>query len=424
VRAQRKASGSRGTPAADRASGARPDAGREDDSGPIAGRWLETGLDEAGPAQTAGSAADQPSAERTARRAFIVLLAGAVVLLALIVEPLAAALSIAAALAGVLWPLQRKLMRLLHCRRSVASGLLVAGVVLAIIGPLVALSAFAVKEASEGVQYVSETVRSEGVAGLIQKLPPPLRSVASGLVERLPKAPGQDIDETVEQQVTAQGGHAAEAVGAVVAATGSFFFEATMMLIALFFLLVHGDACVSWLDHVSPLKPGQTRELLREFKRVSYSVIVSTIITAGVQAAAALVGYFVASVPHPVFFGAVTFFVAFIPAIGAGGVCLTAAALLLLTGHPYAALFLAIWGLTVVGLIDNVVKPFLIKSGMELHGAVVFFSLIGGLLAFGPTGLLVGPLIVAFVLALLRIYQRDYSPDRAHPAPLPKASAR
>jgi predicted PurR-regulated permease PerM len=335
------------------------------------------------------------------------------VLLGWIVAPLAAPLSLGAALAGVLWPLQQRLIRRLHCRRGIASGLLTFGVVLAIIGPIVALSAFAVTEATEGIEYVTETVRSEGVRGLIDKLPQPLRDIASELVERLPKAPGANIDETVEQQVSAQGGKAAQAVGAVVAAAGSFVFAAAMMLIALFFLLVHGDSLVHWLDNVSPLKKGQTRELLREFKKVSYSVIVSTLITSGVQAAAALIGYFIARVPHPVFFGAVTFFVAFIPAIGAGGVCLTAAALLLLTGQPYAALFLAIWGLTVVGLVDNIVKPFLIKSGMELHGAIVFFSLVGGLLALGPTGLLIGPLIVALFLALLRMYHRDFSVDRS-----------
>ena len=419
---QRKASGAPGVARAARGPGDLRDQASAEQSGVGFGQWVETARAAADrlPASTpAESTPDRPSPDRTARRAFMILMAGAVVLLGFVVEPLAAALSIAAALAGVLWPVQNKLMRLAHCRRAVASGALVLGVLLAIIGPLVALSAFAVKEASEGIQYISETVRSEGVAGLIQKFPQPIRSVTNDLVERLPKAPGANIDETVEQQVNAQGPAAAEAVGAVVAATGSFFFDATMMLIALFFLLAHGDACVTWLDHVSPLKKGQTRELLSEFKRVSYSVIVSTIITSGVQAAAALVGYYIASVPHPVFFGAVTFFVAFIPAIGAGGVCLAAAGLLLLTGHPYAALFLAIWGITVVGLIDNVVKPFLIKNGMELHGAIVFFSLIGGLMAFGATGLLVGPLIVALVLALLRIYHRDFGPDRGTLPPGP-----
>lgn len=116
-------------------------------------------------------------------------------------------------------------------------------------------------------------------------------------------------------------------------------------------------------------------------------------------------------VPNPFFFTLVTFFVAFIPAIGAAVVCLFAAVLLLVTGHPYMAIVLAAWGLVVVGLVDNLVKPLLIRRGLEIHGGVVFFSLIGGLAAFGAIGLLIGPLTVAFFLALLRMYHRDYSPE-------------
>jgi predicted PurR-regulated permease PerM len=163
----------------------------------------------------------------------------------------------------------------------------------------------------------------------------------------------------------------------------------------------------------------ETRELLAAFKRVSLMVIVSTVITAAVQAVAALAGYLIAGVPHPIFFTLVTFFVAFVPAIGATSVCLAAALLLFVTGHPYMAIFLAVWGLAVVGLVDNVVKPLLIKRGMELHGAVVFFSLIGGLAAFGPIGLLLGPLSVAFFLALVRMYHRDFSPQRPDVPSLP-----
>jgi predicted PurR-regulated permease PerM len=72
------------------------------------------------------------------------------------------------------------------------------------------------------------------------------------------------------------------------------------------------------------------------------------------------------------------------------------------------ALFLAIWGVVVVGLVDNVVKPWLIRGGVEMAGAVVFFSLIGGIGAFGMIGLLIGPLAVALFLTLVRMYKRDY----------------
>jgi predicted PurR-regulated permease PerM len=372
----------------------------------VTGRWLETGVEEA-----ANGATRAPvQADRVARRAFTVLMIGALVLLGIIIQPLAGALALAAALSGVLWPLQQRLMRKLRWKRPPVAGLLVFLVVLTFITPIVALSAFAVNEASDGVDYVSETVRSEGVAGLIKRLPHPLQEVAKAGIDRLPKAPGVGIEEAVQQQVNAQGGRAAVAFGTVVAATGTFVFQAAMMLIALFFFLVLGDRVVRWLDRVSPLQHGQTRELLRDFKRVSYAVVVSTMVTSAVQAFAALMGYYLARVPHPVFFATITFFMAFVPAIGAGTVCLVAAGLLLLTGHNYAAIFLAIWGLTVVSLVDNVIKPFLIKGGMELHAGIVFFSLIGGLLAFGAVGLLIGPLIVTLFLTLLRMYRRDFQP--------------
>jgi len=92
-----------------------------------------------------------------------------------------------------------------------------------------------------------------------------------------------------------------------------------------------------------------------------------------------------------------------------GGV---AALLLLVTLHTAMAIFLAVWGLVVVGLVDNVIKPLLIKRGMAIHGGVVFFSLLGGLAAFGAIGLVVGPLAVSMFLSLLTIYHRDFSPQK------------
>jgi predicted PurR-regulated permease PerM len=324
-----------------------------------------------------------------------------------LIRPLASSLLTAAVLAGVLWPLQVRLSRRLRGRRTISAGVLVFGVVIVIVGPILGMSAFVVDEASKGIEFVSTTVRSEGVYGLIDKIPEPMRGPARDLMEIVERRTGADVGKAVTEQVQSQGPGAAAAVGRAVVATWDFVFKATMMLIALFFLLVQGQELVSWLDDVLPLGRNQTRFLLTEFKKVSYAVVVATVVTAAAQAAAALVGYFIANVPHPIFFAAITFFGAFIPAIGAATFSLLAAGILVLTGHPYMALFLAIWSVTVVALIDNVVKPLVAKGGMDMPGAVVFFSLIGGLGAFGPIGLMLGPLIVAFFVALLRMYRRD-----------------
>jgi predicted PurR-regulated permease PerM len=342
------------------------------------------------------------SREVAARRFLFALLIASLALVAYVAWPLATALLLAAVLAVVLAPLQRRLTRWLRGRRSLAAGILVLAVLFLLVGPLLGLTAFLVKEAADGARFVMETVRSEGVAGLIAWLPAPLDGYAHQVLARL-----GDLGAFVQKHVTEQGARAAGAVAAALVATGSLVFDLAMMLIALFFLLVRGRELVAWLDGVSPLRPGQTRELLDEFKKVSYAVIVATVATAAVQALVAFVGYLIARVPHPVFFGTLTFFIALIPAIGAAGVCLFAALILLATGHPYMALFLAAWGLAVVGLIDNVVKPYLIQGELEMGGAVVFFALIGGIGAFGMVGLVVGPLAVASFLTLLRMYRRD-----------------
>jgi predicted PurR-regulated permease PerM len=253
--------------------------------------------------------------------------------------------------------------------------------------------------------------------GLIEHLPDRLEAPVRSLMERLDVdvEGGGGLGEQLGSQATSQGGKAAMAVTGILSATGSLLVQSVMMLIALFFLLVDGARLVEWLEEVAPLRPGQTTELLLEFRKVSVAVIVSSVATAGVQAVAAEIGYLIARVPQPLFFGALTFFIALIPAVGATSVCLAASVLLLATGHQWMALFLAIWSLSVVGLVDNVVKPLLVRRGMSLHGAVVFFALLGGLAVFGPVGLLLGPMMVAFFLALVRIHQRDYRPDLASP---------
>ena len=343
-----------------------------------------------------------PPRELAARRFLFALLIASLALVGYVAWPLATALLLAAVLAVVLAPVQRRLTRWLGGRRGVAAGILVLAVLFLLVGPLLGLTAFLVKEAADGARFVVDTVRSEGVSGLIEYLPGPLAGYAQEALERL-----GDLGAFVQKQVTEQGARAAGAVAAALVATGSLVFDLAMMLIALFFLLVSGRELVAWVDSVSPLRPGQTRELLDEFKKVAYAVIVATVATAAVQAVVAFVGYLIAKVPHPVFFGTITFFIALIPAIGAAGVCLFAALILLATGHPYMAIFLAAWGTVVVGLIDNVVKPYLIKGELEMGGAVVFFALIGGIGAFGMVGLLIGPLAVATFLTLLRMYRRD-----------------
>ncbi len=362
-----------------------------------------------------GTLMSPPMASDTvARRVFAGLILLSIFLLAVIVQPFAKAFFLAAVLAGALYGLHKKLTHAFRGRANLSAGVVCFGVIITLLLPLTGFTAFLISEAASGMRYIRETLRTEGVEGLKERVPGPVRKLSDMLMERF-QVEEMQLNEKLQEQVSAQGGTAARAVTGAVAATGSFFFQTVMMLIAFYFFLVEGKGLVQWLESVSPLKRGQTGEILREFRLVAISVLVSSVVTAGVQAVAALVGYLIARVPVPFFFAAVTFFLALIPAVGAAVVCLAAAGLLLLTGHPWMALFLAIWGVVVVGLVDNIVKPLLVKRGLDMHGAIVFFALLGGLAVFGAVGLVLGPLIVAFFLALLRIYERDYGRPSARP---------
>jgi predicted PurR-regulated permease PerM len=325
----------------------------------------------------------------------------ALVLLWAILQPFWSALFLAAVLAGVFSGLQRRLARKLGGRASLAAGLLTLLVLLAIVLPFGGIAGVLTKEIIQVINSVRGAVQEYGVSGLLERLPGPLHGLADRALQSLG---GGEGGQSWVQVVQSQSGKAAAAVTTFLGATSRAVVEAILMLIAFYFLLTDGHRLVGWLERVTPLPPGRFRSFLAEFRGVSRAVVISTVGTGAVQAVAALVGFLIARVPNAIFFTLVTFFMSFIPSVGAGSVPVLLSIVLFAQGRIGWGLFLIAWGFLVVGLIDNVVKPLFIKGGVEMHGAVVFFALLGGLAAFGPVGLVAGPLVVAFFIAISRAY--------------------
>ena len=331
------------------------------------------------------------------------------VLLWTVLQPFWSALFLAAVLAGVFSGLQRRLARRLGGRAALAAGLLTVLVLLAIVLPFGGILGVLAKEIIQVIDSVRSSLEEYGLGGLVQRLPGPLRALAERALQSMG---GGDGGQSWVQMVQAQSGKAASAATAFLSATSHAVIGAVLMLIAFYFLLIDGHRLVGWLERVAPLPPGRFRSFLAEFRTVSRAVVISTVGTGAVQAAAALVGYLIARVPNAIFFTLVTFFMSFIPSVGAASVPVVASVVLFLQGRTGWGIFMIAWAVLVVGLIDNVVKPLFIKGGVEMHGAVVFFALIGGLAAFGAVGLVAGPLVVAFFIAISRASVRE-PPARA-----------
>ncbi|TMQ57373.1 MAG: AI-2E family transporter [Candidatus Eisenbacteria bacterium] len=338
----------------------------------------------------------------SARIILIALLVASLVLVWLIIRPFAAALFMAAVLAVTFHRWYARLLTRVRGRRTLAAGIITACLVLALVLPVAALGVIAVREAAESLDFLHKVLAEEGVEGLIRQVPEPIQGWVAQRWRQIPKR-----DQNAEFIFNLER-RAAASIPRLLNEAGQIVAQALLMSVALFFMLMDGGRLLAWLDVISPLQRRQMRELFSEFRRVSASVLLGSVVTAGAQAAAALVGYLIARAPNPSFLALATFFLGLIPILGAGGFSFAVAIYLYLTGHVYAAVFLAIWSTFVVGMVDNVLKPIVIKGGMEMHGAIVFFALIGGLAAFGPVGLVLGPLSVSLLLAVLRIYQRDF----------------
>ncbi len=343
---------------------------------------------------------------RTSWVAYGVLLTASILLFLAVVWPLWEPLFLAAVLAGILKPATDRISGWLGNRDKLGAALMSTAVVLLLLLPFAAVITIALREALAAYTFVRETLQEGGLNALAGKLPDHLEEPLRDLISRLPVDP-----QRLSQQAAARGMVAASVIGDILGILSQLLLDLGMFLVAFYAMLLDGKRLLVWLEKISPLPNGQTTELLVRFRHVSRSVVGSSVITAAAQGGVATIGYVIASVPNPLFFGLLTFFAAFLPSVGTAIVAYPLCGLLLLLGLTWQAIFLAVWAAVVVGLVDNLLKPILIRGGVQIHGVVVFFSLIGGMLMLGGIGLIVGPLAVSFFLTMIRFGRRDFAPE-------------
>jgi predicted PurR-regulated permease PerM len=315
--------------------------------------------------------------------------------------PLASPLLIGAAVAGAAYKLHLKIARKLGGRPKTSALILCFILLILVLLPLVGVGAVIARNISAAGVFVRDTLQGGGFERFVESLPGPLERVGEWLQNEMP-----DFGH-LESVLAQQGGKAAQAARSALAGAGRFGFNAVLMLVAVYLLLVDGSRLLRWIERVSPLGPDDTRQLLHNFRDVSVAVIVATVGTAAAQAGLALVGYLIAGVPHAFSFGLISFFLALIPFVGGAATGLALSGLLMINGRWIAAIFLLAWSVGVVGLADNVLRPLIMRGDVPISGGVLFFSLLGGLATFGAVGLLLGPLIVSFFLAATRLHVRD-----------------
>jgi predicted PurR-regulated permease PerM len=207
-----------------------------------------------------------------------------------------------------------------------------------------------------------------------------------------------------EAAATRTANEAESIVGALATgALASFFAMVTMH-----FILRNWETVSDRAQKTFPLRPDYTRALFSEFRRVGRTTLMGTIVTGVVQGGLATVGYWIAGIPDPIFFGAATAVASLVPAVGTMLVWLPAGVVLIAMGHPVRGIFELAWGaLLVVALSDYVIRPRLVGGESEVPSLVTFAALFGGVDVFGLKGLIVGPVLMSLAIAILRLYATE-----------------
>jgi predicted PurR-regulated permease PerM len=211
------------------------------------------------------------------------------------------------------------------------------------------------------------------------------------------------------QQATARGsGSLLSVTGKTGAAAGSVVLGLSIMIMAMYFFFADG-AAINWgVMSAIPLDEDYKRELMTEFDRTSRAVVVATLLAAVVQGLLAGVGYYFAGTGSVFLLTLLTMVCALIPFVGAAIVWVPACIYLyFVEDRATAAILLFIYCAAVVSTADNVVKPWVLHGQSNLHPLLALLSVLGGVQALGPIGILVGPMVVVFLQTLLRILQRE-----------------
>ncbi len=339
------------------------------------------------------------------RRIFLLALVIAVsVLFLAMISRFLIPLLLAAITCGLTRSLYVWLVRRLKGREVVASVAAVLVILLLIIGPLMGLAGIVTAQALR----VSEAVRPslEGLGDMNFDL---MSYVPDWVPFREAIESNQgNLIAGLKSSAASAGTFLVQKLSAMAKGTAGFFFDLFIMLYAMFFFYVHGVKLMERVTYYIPL-PGKEKGLLmRKFLSVSRATLKGTMIIGALQGVLGGIGIAVAGIHGAAFWGTVMGVLSIVPGIGIAVVWGPVAIYLLLTGKTAAGIGLAVYCGLFVGMVDNFLRPRLVSKEAELPDLMIFLGMFGGLIMFGATGLVIGPIVAALFVTLWEFYGNTF----------------
>ncbi len=185
------------------------------------------------------------------------------------------------------------------------------------------------------------------------------------------------------------------------------FIQIAVTIFTYFFALKDGEEAIEYLKSLSPFKKETETKFFNKFKEVTNSVLVGYIIVGIIQGLLAGIGYYVFGVSNVAILTIATCLTAIIPIFGAWLIWVPVDIYLFSTGNTVGAFGLLIYGAFFVSLIDNILRSLIVSRRTKINTGIVTIGMLGGLLVFGFLGLIIGPLILAYVLLTIEVYRKN-----------------
>jgi predicted PurR-regulated permease PerM len=323
--------------------------------------------------------------------------------------PLKSVIGWAVVLAFILHPLHWQLTRRLKGRKALSAGIITVLTPFLVLAPLSVLGVMFAGQVTRLVEYL-RTGPAPTYTELLNRLSqyPLIGRSVSWLRDYTEVDVAQvqgwltDSAQALLKSAAAVGGNVALGVfGTLV----GFF----MMLFMLFFFLQDGRAMWVAVTRLIPVEPARRTQLMKYLADVTRAVVFGSAVTALVQGIIVGIGFDIVGIPSPVVFAVIATIAAFLPA-GAAIVLIPAILYLAATGRWGAAIFLTCWT-AVLWIVENVLRPLLTAHHAEVSTLAIFVGAIGGASAFGILGLIVGPVLLSFVVALVRFAEEPLTAD-------------
>lgn len=278
-----------------------------------------------------------------------------------------------------------------------AAGFGMTVILLAIIAPLTVFAVTAVKQAIALAAYLADERGAEFIRAAVAAV------TALKPVQWVIESPA-DLQAKGLEFAQSAGAALSRVILVQAAALPDLALKIVISLLAWFFLLFEGEDFLKWLMGRVNMDPGLRRRLADSFRATAASTVWATAAAAAAQALVVMLGFLLLGVPNVFLAGGATFIFAWIPILGSLPVCLAGAVYLYFSGSLFK---LALLGLVAVvaGLMDNVVRPIVMKGHGDMHPLLALISIFAGIRMFGILGVIFGPIVAAMLLALLNSWQ-------------------